>query len=78
MNIEVDIKDRSLEEEVRKEIGLILYDKEIYSLGKAADFAGVSKLKFMELMRMKNIHIKYSIEDVKQDLNNIQYLMNDR
>ncbi|SFQ56531.1 UPF0175 family protein [Parafilimonas terrae] len=77
MLIELDIKDKASEADIRKEIALILYEKEIYSLGKAAAFAGLSKDDFMKLMKTKGIYIKYSIEDVKLDLDNLQFVLND-
>ena len=78
MTIELDIPDSLIETEVKKEIALFLYDKEIFSLGKASELAGVSKTDFLKLLREKNINIKYSIEDVNDDLNNLsQFTLND-
>ncbi|MEO8713123.1 MAG: UPF0175 family protein [Parafilimonas sp.] len=78
MFIELNIPDSNIEAEVKKDIAIVLYDKEIYSLGKAAEFACISKNEFMKLLRERNINIKYSIEDIKGDLNNIpQFVLND-
>lgn len=77
MSIEIDIKDKAIEADIKKEIALMLYDKEIYSLGKAAAFAELSKFEFMKLMKEKNIYIKYSIEDVKHYLDNMYFALKD-
>ena len=78
MTIELNIQGNNTEADVKKEIALFLYDKEFYSLGKAAELAGITKDDFMQLLREKNIHIKYSINDVENDLNNLsQFVLND-
>lgn len=71
MIIELDVSDKKVESDIRKVIAFLLYDREIYSLGKASEFASVSKTDFMKLLREKNIYIKYSIDDVKNDLSNL-------
>jgi predicted HTH domain antitoxin len=56
----------------------LLYDKEIYSLGKAAEFAGISKNDFMKLLRDKEINVKCSIDDIKNDLSTMpQFTLKD-
>jgi len=77
MSIELNIENKAVEADLKKEIALMLYDKEIFSLGKAAAFAELSKIEFMQLMKEKNIYIKYSIDDVKHDLDNLQSVLND-
>lgn len=78
MTIELNIPDNNIEADVKKEIALFLYDKEFYSLGKASELAGIPKTDFMKLLREKNINIKYSINDVKDDLSNLsQSMLND-
>jgi len=78
MNIELNLSDSNAEADIKKDIAALLYDKEIYSLGKAAEFAGISKNDFMKLLREKKIDIKYSIDDIKNDLSNMsQFTLND-
>ena len=77
MTIELNTSDVNVEN-VKKEIALLLYDKEFYSLGKASELAGMSKLNFMKLLREKDINIKYSIADVQGDLKSLsQFMLND-
>jgi predicted HTH domain antitoxin len=71
----LNISENNIEAEIKKDVAIILYDKEIYSLGKAAEFAGISKNEFMKLLREKNINIKYSIKDIEDDLDNIPQLV---
>jgi predicted HTH domain antitoxin len=77
MSIELNIENKAVEADIKKEIALMLYDKEIFSLGKAAAFAELSKTEFMQFMKERNVFIKYSIDDIKHDLDNIQSALND-
>jgi len=78
VNIELNLPDSNTEADIKKDIAVLLYDKEIYSLGKATEFAGISKNDFMKLLREKKINIKYSIDDIKNDLSDMsQFTLND-
>ena len=78
MTIKLNIPDNNVEADVKKEIALFLYDKEFYSLGKASELAGITKDEFMKFLRGQNVHIKYSIDDVKDDLSNLsKSILND-
>ncbi|HEX5152381.1 MAG TPA: UPF0175 family protein [Parafilimonas sp.] len=78
VNIELNLPDSNAEPDIKKDIAVLLYDKEIYPLGKAAEFAGISKNDFMKLLREKKINIKYSIDDIKNDLSNLpEFALND-
>ena len=57
-----------LEERLRIELALRLYEKGIASLGQARRIAGLSKWDFLELLAREGIPIHYEEEELKQDL----------
>ncbi len=57
-----------LEERLRVELALCLYEKGIASLGQARRIAGLSKWDFLELLAREGIPIHYGEEELKEDL----------
>ncbi len=57
-----------LEERLRIELALRLYEKGIASLGQARRIAGLSKWDFLELLVKEGIPIHYGEEELKEDL----------
>jgi len=57
-----------LEERLRIELALRLYEKGIASLGQARRIAGVSKWDFLELLARERIPLHYGEEELKEDL----------
>ena len=57
-----------LEERLRIELALRLYEKGIASLGQARRIAGLSKWDFLELLAKERIPIHYGEEELKEDL----------
>lgn len=57
-----------LEERLRIELALRLYEKGIASLGQARRIAGLSKWNFLELLAREGIPIHYGEEELKEDL----------
>jgi len=57
-----------LEERLRVELALRLYEKGIASLGQACRIAGLSKWDFLELLAREGIPIHYSEEELREDL----------
>jgi predicted HTH domain antitoxin len=57
-----------LEERLRVELALRLYEKGIASLGQARRIAGLSKWDFLELLAREGIPIHYGEEELKEDL----------
>ena len=57
-----------LEERLRIELALRLYEKGIASLGQARRIAGVSKWDFLELLAREGIPLHYGEEELKEDL----------
>jgi predicted HTH domain antitoxin len=57
-----------LEERLRIELALRLYEKGIASLGQARRIAGVSKWDFLELLAREGIPLHYGEEELREDL----------
>ena len=57
-----------LEERLRVELALRLYEKGIATLGQARRIAGLSKWDFLELLGREGIPLHYGDEELKEDL----------
>jgi len=57
-----------LEERLRVELALRLYEKGIASLGQACRIAGLSKWDFLELLAKEGISLHYGEEELREDL----------
>ena len=57
-----------LEERLRIELALRLYEKGIASLGQARRIAGLSKWDFLELLAREGIPLHYGEEELREDL----------
>jgi predicted HTH domain antitoxin len=56
------------EAELLLEFAIYLYDKNRLSLAKACKLAGLDQLSFQKELAIHGIYLKYSIEDLHQDL----------
>lgn len=78
------IKDNELElvhmseEELRKEIAIMLYEQGRLSTGKASQFAGMNKILFMKELAKRSIPVTYDEEELIRDLNTLGLTANDR
>lgn len=57
-----------LEERLRIELALRLYEKGIASLGQARRIAGLSKWDFLELLAREGIPMHYGEKELREDL----------
>lgn len=62
------------EQQLKLEIIVLLYEKKVLSLGKAAEKAGISRLEFQALLIEKDIPLHYSMSDLTIDMNNLKKL----
>ena len=62
------ISPSRLEERLRIELALRLYEKGIASPGQARRIAGLSKWDFLELLAEEGIPIHYGEEELREDL----------
>lgn len=56
------------EDELRRELALTLYRKEMLSFGKARELAGMSKQSFGQLLGNRKIERHYGPEELEEDL----------
>ena len=59
-------------EELLIEIAVHLYDTERLSMGQARNLAQLDQLSFQKEMAKRNIYIKYDVEDLQIDLENLK------
>ncbi len=57
-----------IEERLKIELALRLYEKGIASLGQARRIAGLSKWSFLELLAKEGIPMRYGGEELREDL----------
>jgi len=63
-----------VEERLRIELALRLYERGVASFGQARRIAKLSKWSFLELLAHEKIPIKYGKNDLKEDLERIKNL----
>ena len=70
MRIDIDdqLMDRISIGEIRLMLGIWLYSEKDYSLGKAAEVAGIHKVLFQKELGKRSIAQKYSVVDFEHDL----------
>ncbi|KGE84974.1 MULTISPECIES: UPF0175 family protein [Phaeodactylibacter] len=77
------IKDNELElvhmseEELRKEIAIMLYEQGRLSTGKASQFAGMNKILFLKELANRAIPVTYDEEEFIKDLDTLGLTTND-
>jgi predicted HTH domain antitoxin len=59
---------RMTEDEFRTELAVMLYQRGKVSLGWAADFCGVGRVRFQHLLASRDIPIHYDRAALEQDL----------
>ncbi len=59
---------------LRLEVATILYDREVLSLGLAAQMAGLDRMQFQEALAEREIDLKYGPEDFRQDIATLRKL----
>lgn len=62
---------------LRQELAVRLYQKELLNFGKARELAQMSKWEFHHLLGQEKIVRHYDIEDLKEDLESLEYLEGD-
>ena len=70
----VKIPDEEVEERVKVELALRLYEKGILSFGQARRLAGLSKWEFVELLAKEGSGILYDEEELESDLKVLEEL----
>ena len=59
-------------EELRREIAILLFQQERFTLGQASAFAGMTQLDFQRLLANRRIPMHYDVADFEADLKTLQ------
>ena len=70
----VKLPEDEVEERVKLELALRLYEKGILSFGQARKIANMSKWDFIEILKKENIGIPYNENEFREDLKVIEGL----
>ena len=62
------------EGELKREIAVLLYQKQRLTLAKAAKFAEMNRIKFQRLLAFHRIPLLYDVEDLESDLDTLNQL----
>lgn len=66
------IPQGEINERVKQELAIRLYEQGILTFGKARELAGMLKWDFYNLLGKKGIIRKYDMEELERDLNTIE------
>lgn len=66
---------RLTEPELKAELALALFQRELLTLGQAALLAGLPQLDFQRLLASRRIPLHYGIEAMEQDLERAKRLL---
>jgi predicted HTH domain antitoxin len=61
------------EQELRVQIAILLFEKNILSFGQAYRMSGLNVLDFQQLLGKQKIPMHYEVEDFEKDLQNIRH-----
>lgn len=62
---------RMNEEEMKREIAVMLFEKDKLTLAQASRFAGMNRIAFQHLLASREIPVHYGVEDFEQDIKNL-------
>lgn len=68
---DVDPQDSALTAEIRREVALLMYQHEMWSLGQAARYAGMPYVLFQQLLGERKIPMNYDVEDFLADVDTL-------
>jgi predicted HTH domain antitoxin len=63
---------RLTEDELRREIAVLLFQKDKLTLEQASRFAGMSRLQFQHLIASRQIPVHYDLADFEEDLKTLK------
>ena len=61
-------------DELRREIAVLLFQREKLTLGQASRLAGMSQLQFQHLLASRQIPVHYGVIEFEEDLKTLQKL----
>jgi len=63
----IKLPEGEVEERIRKELAIRLYEKGLLGFGKARELAGMTKWEFHELLAKEKVIRKYDFEELEKD-----------
>lgn len=66
------IPNAELQERLRVELAIRLYQKGILGFGKARELSGMNKWLFQEFLSKENVPMNYDIDELEKDLETIK------
>lgn len=72
--IHLRLPPRNLEQELKKELAVHLYAEGLLPQASACRLAGVNRLAFAQLLGERQIPVRYTSEDLDQDLQTLRDL----
>ena len=66
------------EADIRLEIAVALFQREMMTLGQASAWAGLTRLDFQQVLRTREIPLHIGVEDVARDWANLKKVFGDR
>lgn len=66
--ISIKIPEKDMENVLKQELAIALYQKGVISLGKARKLAGMSKWEFIEELGKRKIERHYTGRELEEDL----------
>lgn len=63
---------RLSEDELRRELAIMLFERERLTLAQAARLAGLDRLRFQHLLASRGISVHYDVAEFEADLNTLR------
>ena len=60
------------EAELLREIAIMLFQQERFTLGQASQFAQMNQLQFQRLLASRQIPLHYDIAELREDVNSLE------
>ena len=67
IEIAVELSDRELSE-VKRDLAVVLYQRQVLSIGKAAELAGLARIEFQRLLAKRHVPLNYTEADLDADM----------
>ncbi len=61
------IAEKNAAAELKKELAIHLFERQVLGLGKASEMAGIPRAELMDMLAQRKIPLHYSIEDWERD-----------
>lgn len=54
--------------EFRLDVAIMLFQKRMFSLARAAEWVGMSRLEFQKALKTRGVYLHYEIQDLHEEL----------